>query len=85
MLAVNVREQRHTVRKYVEGAKLPFPVLLDSKGEVAGGYGVTANPAHFIIDGKGRIVGVAIGARDWANREIKELFSFLLEENRKGR
>jgi peroxiredoxin len=83
VLAVDIQEKKEIVKRYVTKKKLPFPVLLDTDGKVARKYGVRAHPAHFFIDGQGKLVGSAIGARDWASDKSRNLIRYLLDQNAK--
>ena len=83
VLPIDRREKKETVKKYVEKNKLPFPVLLDTDGKVGVHYGVIAHPDHFLINGQGELIGRAVGARDWACVESRNLIRFLLEQNKK--
>ena len=83
VLAIDIREKRGTVRKVVEKDKLPFPVLLDTDGKVAQRYKVMATPDHFLINRQGELIGRAVGGRDWASVETRNLIRFLVEENNK--
>jgi peroxiredoxin len=69
VLAIDIGEQRETVKNYVEKAKLNFSVLLDTSGKVARDYGVRAHPVHYLINGQGELIGVARGARNWASED----------------
>ncbi len=83
VLAIDIREKKEIVKKYAEKKKLPFPVLLDTDGKVAQRYKVMATPDHFLINGQGKMIGRALGGRDWASVEIRNLIRFLVEENNK--
>ncbi len=77
VLAVDVQENRKTVKRYVEKQKMPFPVLLDRDGSVARNYGIRSHPVHFLIDRQGKIIGTALGARDWASAASRDLIRSL--------
>lgn len=83
ILAVDIREKKGVVKKFVEKQKVSFPVLLDKDGSVATSYGIRAHPTHFLINGEGEVIGVAQGGRDWASVESRNLIRFLLAQNKK--
>lgn len=56
VLAINLAEPRRRVERYLKEQSLELKVLLDSKGSVAGKYGVVGLPASIVIDRQGRIV-----------------------------
>lgn len=78
VLAINVQEKRAIVKKYMKDNKLPFPVFLDADGKVSYRYGIRAHPAHFLIDRQGKLIGHALGARDWASSASQNLIRHLL-------
>ena len=82
ILAVNVGEDRATVQKFVKENGYTFPVLLDTKEEIAGLYGTQALPTNYIVDAKGsvraRVVGV--GGPKWTSPEMRAVFDRLLAE-----
>lgn len=56
------------VMNYAESRKLPFPVALDTSGELARAFGdVTLTPAAFLIDKQGRIIKRYLGDYDRAD------------------
>lgn len=70
MLAVSVDEGGpKAVRKFVEQAKLSFPVLLSPDGSFLGLYMTRSIPTTFIIDKTGTIVSRIPGAREWDSQE----------------
>jgi peroxiredoxin len=83
ILAVDIAEEKEVVRGYLSKAKLPFPVLLDTEGKVAAQYGIRAHPAHFLLDREGKMIGAAMGARNWASDESRNLIRFLTGAERK--
>jgi peroxiredoxin len=78
LLLVNMGEDgalvRHTVRKRGYTA----PVLLDAKSEVTAAYRVTGTPTVYLIDRRSQIIGRAIGRREWAGEEGRQLLARLL-------
>lgn len=63
ILAVNVAQDRETVRRFVEPLGIRYPVLLDPEGGIARAYGVQSLPVTFLVDAggvaRGKIVGEA--------------------------
>ncbi|UCG93964.1 MAG: TlpA family protein disulfide reductase [Candidatus Aerophobus sp.] len=82
ILAVDLREAREKVSSFIKENGYTFPVLLDSGGEVANTYGITAIPTTYLLDPRGRIVGKALGARDWASQKTFKLIEHLLPKPR---
>lgn len=80
MLAVDLRESQSTVKDFAREYKLNFPILLDLTGKIGDTYGVRAIPTTYLIDRQGKLIGKAVGARDWASQEAFELIEHLLEE-----
>jgi peroxiredoxin len=78
MVAVNVQESDTQVKAFFEKMKLSFNALLDSNGEVATGFSINALPTTFVLDKAGRIVGTAIGPREWDSRASIALFDYLI-------
>ncbi|MDR3392125.1 MAG: TlpA disulfide reductase family protein [Sulfuriferula sp.] len=55
------------VRQFAAERGLPFPVVLDSQGDIAHAFGdVKLTPTSFLIDGDGHIVEQTIGDLDFA-------------------
>lgn len=82
VVAINIRESRGTAKKFVEKNKITFPVLLDRDGKVASRYGVRGHPAHFLINGKGELIGQTIGGRDWATDGIRGFIGGIVKGNK---
>jgi len=77
---VNIKEDQKTVKKYADKTGMPFPVLLDPKGELALGYGIRGTPAHLLIDQKGTIKAFAPGFKNWQSKESRNLVQFLSDQ-----
>jgi len=80
VLAVDMGESARQVARFMKEFRLSFPALLDTNSDVSNRYGVRGLPTTFLVDRSGRIVGVAIGPRDWAGSESKALIRSLLEQ-----
>lgn len=80
VVGVNVGEAPADVVAFARDLQLNFPVALDPRFTVAGRYGVTGVPATLLIDRDGRIVGRAVGSRDWTQDAALHLFLELLGE-----
>jgi peroxiredoxin len=82
LLAVSMDRQGEKVAKpFVEQLKVTFPILLDRTSEVGHQYGVRGLPTTYLIDPDGRLIGAAIGAREWYRTEAKALIAGLLRHN----
>ena len=81
ILAVNVKEKREVVKRFVSGKGLSFPVLVDEDGKVTTLYGVRSHPMKFLIDARGNLIGIASGYREWDTDEMKSLIRSLINGN----
>jgi len=78
IMALSIQEDKKRVSKFMQSFEVDFPVYLDSDGAVANKYGVTGIPTTYIIAPDGKIVGRAIGPREWGSRESVELMRSLM-------
>ena len=69
------------VRPYVKANNLTFPMLLDQRMTVSHQYGIVSLPTTFLIDPKGKIIGVLQGAEDWTDPETLLYFENLLNKS----
>ena len=81
ILGIDIQEKRKTVKKVVEKSGIPFPVLLDITGEVAGQYGIRGTPAHFLVDKKGILRAFAPGYKNMASKESRNLIKFVMDND----
>jgi len=80
VLLISFREDLEVVRRTVRERGYTAPVLLDQSGEVTGKvYGVWAPPTQYILDRQGRLVGRAIGPRNWDRPEARRFIQALLD------
>ncbi len=78
VIAVNLQESKAQVKSFLEKYELSFTTLLDSKGEVASGFAVRALPTTLVLDKAGRIIGIALGPREWDHQASFALFEYLI-------
>jgi thiol-disulfide isomerase/thioredoxin len=78
VLAINIKENRSTVATWVKENNVTTTVLLDIDGKVTSAYRVTGTPTVVLIDRNGRMVGRAVGQRDWTGERGTKLIEALL-------
>jgi len=81
ILAVNVKESKGTIWKFLNRVKVDFTLLRDSDGRVARDWQVNVYPASYLVDPAGEIRYVAYGPRQWDNPEIVQLIEEMLNED----
>jgi len=82
VLAINLAEKRDHVAAWVKSHSVTSTVLLDANKEAEKAYQVAYTPTVFLVDRQGRLVGKAIGERQWDGEQGKALLRLLLA--RKG-
>ncbi len=80
VLAINQRESAAQVLRFLQAHGLNFRAPLDSDGRVAASYRVFGMPATYLIDAGGQAIGLKSGPRDWAAREVVEVFRKLIAD-----
>jgi peroxiredoxin len=73
-------DSRKAVKPFIKKYQMEFPVLIDQYGGVMRDYGVRMLPASFIVNKKGKIIGEAVGPRNWNSSEVINLIEGLLAE-----
>ena len=68
-VATDVRG-KPAVEEFVREYGPTVPVLLDPEGETILRYGIIIVPTSILIDGKGRVIGRAVGARPWDSKSV---------------
>jgi thiol-disulfide isomerase/thioredoxin len=81
LLAINQKEGAAKVASFMKTHGLNFPTPLDSDGRVSAAYRVFGIPVTYVIDGNGSAIGMTSGARDWATRDVVEVFRKLVGES----
>ncbi|MEK6589383.1 MAG: TlpA disulfide reductase family protein [Nitrospinota bacterium] len=78
VLAVSIdREGIGAVKPYVDKYGLTFPILLSGSGKISKSYWTWGIPACYLIDKKGKIIGRALGQRNWAGDDAARLIEEL--------
>jgi thiol-disulfide isomerase/thioredoxin len=80
VLAVNQRESAAQVERYMKTNGLNFRAPLDTDGRVSASYRVYGIPATYLIDAHGQAIGMKSGTRDWAAREVVDVFRKLIAD-----
>ncbi len=78
MVAINLQESGSRVSQFFKEYKLTFTTLLDITGDVSAGLGIHSIPTTFILDKNGRIIGKALGPREWESKKSIALFEYLI-------
>jgi peroxiredoxin len=61
-IGIDVKDDRSKVASYIDEQDIPYPIVLDEKGEIAKEYEVKGFPTTYFLDSEGRIVAVKVGA-----------------------
>jgi hypothetical protein len=79
VLLITFRESADHVRRVVKERGYTSPVLLDASGDVTGRvYGVFGPPTFYLVDRQGRLVGRAVGRRDFSTPAARTFIRDLL-------
>ena len=78
VLAINLGEERDMLAAWVKSRNVTSTVLLEPTGAVAKSYGIGYTPTVFLVDREGRLVGKAIGTRQWTGEQGRALLRVLL-------
>jgi AhpC/TSA family protein len=80
IVLVDFRESPELVRRTVRERGYAARVLLDESGDTTGrAWGVFGTPSVYVVDRQGRLVGRAVGPRDWESDAARRLLVTLLE------
>ena len=80
IVAVNLQEDRSSVKQFVDEYGLSFPVLLDTTGRIGATYGARSIPTTYIVDREGFVIAGTIGTREWDTEEYIRFFEKLLAD-----
>jgi peroxiredoxin len=68
--------------KFRDKHAISIPILIDKNGAAAKAYRVSGHPETFFINRQGRIVGKALGEKDWTSKGMKDLIKLLLDQSK---
>lgn len=79
VLAVSVdMAETEVVRAFVEKHAYTFTVLHDPQGDIMDWFRVRLIPVTYLIDRSGKIVGKAVGVRDWTDEDTIRVIDVLV-------
>ena len=78
VLAVNLAQKRDLVAEWVKSRGVTSTVLLDANKEAEKAYQIAYTPTVFLVDREGRLVGKAIGERQWDGEQGMALLRLLM-------
>ncbi len=80
MALISFRENPDVVKRSVKERGYIAPVLLDESGDVTGrAYGVWGPPTVYFVDREGRLIGRAVGPRNWETPAARGFVQALLD------
>lgn len=79
LLTITTDLQRESIRQFLTSLRVQLPVLFDDNQEVSQAYLVRALPTTVLIDGRGNLVGRAVGPREWDTSQSVHLLQSLLQ------
>jgi len=77
IVAIDIQESRDKVQTWMKGKQLSFTILLDPNGAVTSEYEVTATPTVFVLSREGKLVGKALGNKEWTSERGRALLDRL--------
>lgn len=80
ILAINIGEDRETVKKFLQPMNIRFPVLFDPQGRSVKPWNLVAFPSSFVVDKKGTIRYGLFGGIEWDNNDVVTKINNLLQE-----
>ena len=78
VLAINLSEKRDAVAAFVKSRGVTTAVLLDANKEAEKSYQIAYTPTVFLVDRRGKLIGKAIGERQWTGEQGLALLRRLL-------
>lgn len=80
IIAVNVDQERKLADSFIAEFNPAFPILFDSKGELAGQFKVQTMPSSYLLDRQGKPRFKHLGFHDAKRAQYEKEFQQLLAE-----
>ncbi len=80
ILAINVREDKATIKKFTKSMNINFPLLQDLDSTTTKDWKVFVYPSNYIVDKEGKLQFAATGAMDWQDTDIEAKIESLLHK-----
>jgi hypothetical protein len=77
---VNPAEELSYLRTYKKDAKLPYPFAVAAEGDNDLRYGVRSIPTAFLLDRRGRVRYISVGASEANHEALARIIRKLLAE-----
>ena len=74
VLGINMRDRDDSARRFLEEYGGSYPSVVDPRGTVAVGWGVTTLPVTFLVDREGQVVARHTGVvtREWLDEVVAD-------------
>jgi thiol-disulfide isomerase/thioredoxin len=79
VLAINFKEPATRALQFAKSTGLQLPVLLDTQGKAAQGWGVKVFPSTLMVDRAGRAQRRVVGQVDWTSIAAEQWLSSLMK------
>ena len=81
LVTISIQDSAAEVQVFFKQNQLTFTALLDTIGKTIPEFAIRAIPTTLILDKSGRIVGRAMGMREWDSRESIAMFEQLINDS----
>ncbi len=78
VIGISIDSDGSLLKKFIEDAKIQFPILHDPSLKCPDEYKVSAYPTTFLVDSKGVIQKYWIGPQEWESKEFKKILQSYL-------
>lgn len=77
IVAVSASEKKSDVKKFIDAQKYTFPIYLDEKNSISSTLASQGIPTTYILDKNGLVIAGLVGARDYDDPQLIEIFKEL--------